>query len=192
MHQRKTRLSLAMILALAATGTFAADAEHEQHHPGTTPLAATATATPAPAVPGMPAGAMPGASAGMPTMGMMQQMMMGQNGMAGHVEGRIAFLKVELKITDAQQPLWKAVVDVMRANATSRGGMPNGMAMMGSPAPLPEKLAMHEKMMAAHLDALSKLRAAVEPLYAAFSPDQKKTADELMIGPMGIMAMEMM
>ena len=128
----------------------------------------------------------------MPMMGMMQQMMMGENGMAGHVEGRIAFLKAELKITDAQQPLWKAVVDVMRANATSRGGMANGMAMMESAATLPDKLAMHEKMMAAHADALRKLRAAVEPLYAAFNPDQKKTADELMIGPMGIMGMRMM
>ena len=37
--------------------------------------------------------------------------MMGQNGMAGHVEGRIAFLKTELKITEAQQPLWDGVAD---------------------------------------------------------------------------------
>src|SRR5712691_10376760 len=116
MHQRKTSLSLAIILAIAA------DAEQEQHHPAATPPAAAAT--PAPAMPGMPTGSMPGAPGGMPMTGMMQ-MMMGQNGMAGHVEGRIAFLKVELKITDAQQPLWKAVVDVMRANATSRGGTPN-------------------------------------------------------------------
>ena len=184
MHQRKTCLSLAMILAVAATGALAADAEHDQHHPGTTPPAVTAT--PTPAMPGMPAGAMPGASAGMPTMGMMQQMMMGQNGMAGHVEGRIAFLKVELKITDAQQPLWKAVVDVMRANATSRGGMLNGMAMMGSATTLPDNLAIREKMMAAHLEQLRRLKAAVEPLYAALTDEQKKTADDLMSGPMGM------
>ncbi len=190
MHQRKICISLVMILALAATGAFAADAEHEQHHPGTTPP--VATATPAPAMPGMPTGSTPGASAGMPMIGMMQQMMMGENGMAGHVEGRIAFLKAELKITDAQQPLWKAVVDVMRANATSRGGTPNGMAMMGLAATLPDKLAMHEKMMATHLDALRKLRAAVEPLYAALNADQKKTADELMIGQMGMLGMRMM
>ena len=48
---------------------------------------------------------MAGAS-GLPMMGMMR--MMGQDGMggmpmmmAGHVEGRLAFLKTELKITDA-------------------------------------------------------------------------------------------
>jgi hypothetical protein len=66
------------------------------------------------------------------------------------------------------------------------------MPMMGSAMTLPDKLAVHEKMMAAHLDGLRKLKAAIEPLYAAFNADQKKTADELMIGPMGIMGMGMM
>lgn len=122
----------------------------------------------------------------------MMQMMMGQNGMAGHVEGRIAFLKTELKITDAQQPLWNAVADAIRANAKATSGMPNGMPMMGSAATLPDKLATHERMMTIHLDALRKLKAAVEPLYAALNTDQKKAADELMIGPMGIMGMGMM
>ena len=175
MDQRKTCLSLALALALAATGAFAADADHDQHHPGTTPPAAAAT----------PTTAMPGASAGMPMMVMMQ-MMMGQNGMAGHVEGRIAFLKTELKITDAQQSLWTTVADTMRANAKGMSGMPNGMPMMGSATTLPDKLAMHEKMMATHLDGLRKLKAAVEPLYASLNADQKKAADELMIGPMGM------
>jgi len=46
--------------------------------------------------------------------------------------------------------------------------------------------------MAAHLDSLRKLKVAVEPLYAALSADQKKTADELMVGPMGMMGMGMM
>ena len=50
-----------------------------------------------------------------PMMGMMQ-MMTGEHGMGGmcmmmaamadHVEGRLAFLKAELKISDAQRPLW--------------------------------------------------------------------------------------
>jgi len=31
--------------------------------------------------------------------------MMGHNAIAGHIEGRIAFLKTELRITDAQQTL---------------------------------------------------------------------------------------
>src|SRR5207248_7156814 len=130
-----TWLSFATAVALAATGAFAADAEHDQHHPGTTPPATAAT--PSPGMAGMPMGSMPGSSGNMPTMGMMQ-MMMGQNGMAGHVEGRIAFLKTELKITDAQQSLWTTVADTMRANAKGMSGMPNGMPMMGSATTLPD------------------------------------------------------
>jgi LTXXQ motif family protein len=45
---------------------------------------------------------------------------------------------------------------------------------------------------AAHLEALRKLKSAIDPLYAALSDEQKKTADQLMVGPMGIMGMGMM
>jgi len=119
--------------------------------------------------------------------------MMGQNGMAGHVEGRIAFLKTELKITDAQQPLWNPVADAIRANAKDMAEvMPMMRSTMQPSSTLPDKLAAREKVMTAHLEALRKLKAAVEPLYAALSDDQKKTADQLMIGPMGMMGMGMM
>jgi hypothetical protein len=74
----------------------------------------------------------------------------------------------------------------MRANATSRIGMLNGMAMMGSATTLPDNLAIRDKMMAAHLEQLRRLKAAVEPLYAAFNDEQKRTADELMSAPMGM------
>jgi hypothetical protein len=138
----------------------------------------------------MPGGPMGGAGE-MPMMGMMR-MMMGQDGMgmmAGHAEGRIAFLKAELKITDAQLPLWNAVADVIRANAKGMSEMMPGGMMGGrqSAATLPEKLALREKMMSAHLEALRKFKAAVDPLYAALSDEQKKTAGELLMGPMGMM-----
>ena len=154
----------AVILALAVTPTFAQQPEHQQHHPGETPPAAEMRG------PGMPGGGMAGMSM-----------------MAGHVEGRLAFLKTELKITDAQLPLWNAVADVIRANAKTMGGMGDGMMGDMQTSTLPEKLAAREKMMTAHLEALRKLKAAVDPLYAALSDEQKKTADELLIGPMGMM-----
>ena len=188
MHHRKTCFLLAMAMALGATGALAAEAEHEQHHPGTTPPAA---ANPAPSMPGMPMAGMLGDSGNIPTMAMMQ-MMMGQNGMAGHVEGRIAFIKAELKITDAQQPLWAAVAEAMRANAKGMADMPHGMAMMGGSGTLPERLAAREKAITAHLDGIRRLRTAFDPLSAALSADQKKAADGLMIGPMGVMGMGMM
>jgi hypothetical protein len=179
--------SLALILALMAGPALAQQKEHEQHHPGDTPPTANMES------PGMPGGAMAGAG-GMPMMGMMR-MMMGQDGMgmmAGHVEGRLAFLKTELKITDAQLPLWNAVADAIRANAKGVSETMSGGMMASSPtATLPEKLALREKMMTAHLEALRNFKAAVDLLYAGLSPEQKKTADELLMGPMGMMGMMM-
>lgn len=174
MIQRKTLAAMAVIVGLTVAPALAAD---DQHHP----------AGPA-AGRDMPHGAMSGMSGGMPGMmgsggGMMMRMMQ------GHVEGRLAFLKTELKITDAQLPLWNAVAEAIRANAKSGTEMMEGMAgaMMGQGANLPARLAAREKMMTARLEALRKLKSAVDPLYAALSDDQKKTADELLMSPMGMM-----
>ena len=177
MLQRKMLTLIAVIAALAAAPALAQQPQHDEHHP---PAAG----------PGMPGG-MAG-DGDMPMMRMMR-MMMGRDGMAmmgamaRHVEGRLAFLKTELKITDAQLPLWNPVADAMRANAKSMGDMAGGMMGGSQTATLPDKLAMREKMMTAHLEALRRFKAAVDPLYAALSDEQKKTADELMIGPMGMM-----
>ena len=178
MRPLKVCASSALILALMAVPVLAQQQEHEQHHPGETPPAAGMQAM---------SGNQMGGAGGM--MGMMR-MMMGQDGMgmmAGYVEGRLAFLKTELKITDAQLPLWNAVADAIRANAKSMSEIMSGGMMGGSQtAALPEKLALHEKMMTAHLEGLRRLKTAVDPLYAALSPEQKKTADELVMGPMGM------
>ena len=93
-----------------------------------------------------------------------------------------------LQITDAQLPLWNAVADAIRTNANTMSAMmPGGMMGNGQTATLPDKLALREKMMTAHLEALRQFKAAVDPLYAALSPEQKKTADQLLMGPMGMM-----
>jgi hypothetical protein len=68
--------------------------------------------------------------------------------------------------------------------------MPHGM--MGRSGTLLEKLAAREKAMSAQLDGIRRLGTAFDPVYAALSADQKKTADALMIGPMGVMGMGMM
>jgi len=179
MLQRRVCASFVVILALVAAPVLAQQQQHEQHHPDTAPSA------------GMPQG-MPGGAGGMPMM----RMMTGQDGMAGlgmmtatagHVEGRLTFLNAELKITEAQLPLWNAVADAIRANAKGMTEMMSGGMMGASQATtLPGKLATREKMMTVHLDALHRFKAAVEPLYAALSDEQKKTADELLLGPMGM------
>jgi LTXXQ motif family protein len=144
----------------------------------------------------MPMGGRQGAAGNMPMMGMMRGMRMdGGMGMmsagAGHVEGRIAFLKTELKITDAQMPLWNAVAEAMRANAKTVADMHSEMMGGGQTATFPERLAAREKRLAEQLDATRKLKTAADPLYAAFSEEQKKTADELITGMCGGMMMSM-
>jgi hypothetical protein len=185
MRHVKICASLVMLVLVAGPAFAQQPQDHEQHHPPGTP--------PAAADPGMSGGMMSGAG-GMPMMSIMR--MTGEDGMSGmpmmaamsgHVEGRLAFLKTELKITDAQLPLWNAVADAIRVNAKTMGGMAEGMMGGTQTSTLPEKLAAREKMITAHLEALRKFKAAVDPLYAALSDEQKKTADELLIGPMGMM-----
>jgi LTXXQ motif family protein len=66
-------------------------------------------------------------------------MMMSQGGMsimAKHIEGRLAFLKTELKITDAQLPLWNAFAQAMRDDASTMQAMPHPMMGMNEAATL--------------------------------------------------------
>jgi hypothetical protein len=133
-----------VVLGLVALPALAQQQEPEQHHPP----AASPTATAAPSG-GTSGRSMPGMG-GVPMMGMMRMMMgPGRQGQyaddGGHVEGRLAFLKTELKITDAQLPLWNAVADAIRANAKSMGEMSGEMMGSSQTSTLPDKLAMRGK-----------------------------------------------
>ena len=107
-------------------------------------------------------------------------------GMVQHVEGRIAFLRTELKITDDQSAQWNAFADALRANARRMTEM-HGMMGQGASPSAPERLDHMEKMMAGMLEAARSTKAALAPLYAVLSDEQKKTADTLLQGPMGMM-----
>lgn len=211
-------LMLAGALLIAAPG-YADDAHHPPEAQPVAPPAAAPAPPPAAAAPvpggpqGMPGQGMPGQ--GMPGSGMMGMMgqggicMMGSGdpgmGMMGgagpgamamgqmmdpaRIERRIAFLKAELGITDAQQPLWNALADALRANRATMGDMQQMMAAQDGGAPtLLQLIESHERMLAVRLEAVRRLRAALGPLYAAFDETQKRTADQLMmLGAMGPM-----
>ncbi len=120
-------------------------------------------------------------------MPMMNMMMRGRGG-AEHIEGRLAYIKAELKITDAQAPQWNAFADATRSNAKSMSEMRDVMmARQGAPGTLPERLALEDKAVSAHLAALKKTTEAVTKLYGVLSDDQKKTADSIIVGPMGML-----
>ena len=121
------------------------------------------------------------------------RMMHGGDGMGmmpfDHIEGRIAFQKAELGITDAQLPQWNAFADAMRNGAK---GMQTAMAtamQAGMPATAPARMDAMVQMMSAHLDAMKATTTASKALYAVLTDAQKKTADELMAEhPMGMRA----
>jgi hypothetical protein len=118
----------------------------------------------------------------------MTTMMSARSGMMeSHIEGRIAALKTDLKITEAQVPLWARFADAMRAAGKSMNGASRSMMQPDGTATLPTRLETQEAMLANHLASLKAMKEALDPLYGSFSDEQKKIADGLMIGPMGMM-----
>lgn len=103
---------------------------------------------------------------------------------------RVAALKTELKITDAQMPAWNKFADAVLAAAKSMDEsmqsmhkhMESGMTMS-----LPEQVSHRLQMMTSRVAAMQSIKDALDPLYATFSDEQKKIADKLKIGPMGVM-----
>jgi hypothetical protein len=127
-----------------------------------------------------------------PDMGHMMHGMMAQHGAMGmpfeHVEGRLAFLKAELKIADAQMPQWEKFAESVRSVARTVKGMMQQMMQGGArPTSAPALLDDYEKMLTLRLDAVRTIKAAFDPLYAALADEQKKVADVLLTSPMGLM-----
>ncbi len=198
---KSTMLASMLLLAVPALA-------NEAHHPGASADAPPAASAEKPE--GSDMGKTTGSmmtggpmSNGMMSDGMMKMMMdmmAGGNGPMGqmmspeHVEGRIAFLSTELKLTETQRPLWNAVAEALRANARESKDMMTGMrtAMMksmdsasGSPV---ERIELHEKMLSTRLEGLHRLKAALEPFYASLDETQKALADKLLVpAPMGMM-----
>jgi hypothetical protein len=134
--------------------------------------------------------------------GQMGHGMMGQHGMMGgkrggfmcgrmssHIEGRLAFLKAELKITPDQESLWNDYAAAVRDNAKTIGERCAGMmGASGDKAPsLPERLDVQEDFMASRLEGLRAVGKALKPLYAALSDEQKQLADQFIKSSTGMM-----
>jgi len=101
-----------------------------------------------------------------------------------HVEGRIAFVKTELGITEAQMTVWNAYADALRAAAKQHTGMMGGMDPNRATA-MPARMDMMTTMMTTRLEAMKTTGAEAKALYAALSDAQKKLADDLLVSPMG-------
>jgi hypothetical protein len=207
-----TRLTMATALTVAALAVPAwaqAPAEHDHSHSGETEKSAPANPAPGPATAAPQAGVgmmndmknMMSSMSAMHSTGMMQMMGMmgrGTDGMAtiDRIEGRIAFLRAELKITDAQADAWTGFADALRANARKLAEVRATMMPKpgdGQPAStLSARLDQQEQWLATRLDGTRAMKSAFAKLNEALSDDQKKTANDLLAPHMGMEAMAMM
>ena len=101
-----------------------------------------------------------------------------------YLDGRIAFLKAELKITPDQEAAWNEYADAMRTNSQTmismRGTMMQMFGNKGQNRSVVDMLNFRIEAMKARLETLEELKPATEKLYKALSDTQKQKADEIL------------
>ena len=107
---------------------------------------------------------------------------------AAAVEGHLAALKVELKITPEQDSAWQAFTAKARQQAdgmaAQRAQMFAQMSATGQTAP--DRLAQRTEHAKHRIASMESITAAVNELYGVLTPEQKAIADQqLARGPMG-------
>lgn len=134
---------------------------------------------------GMGRGMMDGWGWGGPMMGY------SPDAMLDRIDGRLAYMKTELKITDAQAAAWDELAKVIRDTAETHNALMREMmtdVRSGEflKKPLPERLTVQQTHMEARLEQIKAVRAAVDKFYALLDDDQKKTADDIVLPSMGM------
>jgi len=115
----------------------------------------------------------------------MMGMMMGADA-STFAEGRIAFLKAELAISDAQKAAWEAYAAALKKNLQGMQAMRQTMMNVTEAKTPVERLDAHIAAMDGRLASLKEVKPALAALYVALSEEQKKKADQILTG-MGCM-----
>lgn len=115
----------------------------------------------------------------------------GPDAMLDRIDGRLAFLKTELKITEAQAAAWDSFAQAVRTTAEAHNSqMRSMMDEMRDGGlfkkPLPERLTYQQNMMETHLEQIKTVRSAIDALYAVLDDTQKKSADDIVLPMMGM------
>ncbi len=101
-----------------------------------------------------------------------------------YLDGRVAFLKAELKITPDQEAAWNEYADAMRTNSQTMISMHGTMMQMfgnsGQTRSVVDMLNFRIEAMKARLETLEELKPATEKLYDALSDAQKQKADQIL------------
>jgi hypothetical protein len=130
---------------------------------------------------------MMGQGHGMMGMGGMCPMMgmMGRGEHTSYTAGRIAFLKAELGITEAQQEAWAAFSAALEKHFDAMGGKHQSMMPAVTSKTPVERLDAHLQAMQTHQNALQELKSPLIRLYELLDANQKKKADALLPAVIG-------
>jgi Cache 3/Cache 2 fusion domain/LTXXQ motif family protein len=104
-----------------------------------------------------------------------------QSDLDARVEGRLAYAKALLGITDSEAPAWKAYEDVSRANVRSLEAAQRAMIDAERTGSVIDRMHAQTAMMQAQLDARKALLPATEALYKALTPEQRERADVVLL-----------
>lgn len=126
---------------------------------------------------------------GMMTMMMGRHAMMGEMGVGDRLEGRIAFVRAELRIADNQQAQWNAFADALRAAARQvrEARAPAAPGAASPPPGLTARLDQYQRALTVRLEAVRSIRPTLEQLYAVLTDDQKSTLEQLAPMHIGMM-----
>lgn len=142
-------------------------------------LAAAGIGTTLPVTPSLAQPAAPGASTAAPAPER-QERMREMRMPSRHIEGRLAFLHTELKITDAQKPQWDRLAQVMRDNAKAMDQLVEQRRGGGDrDASAADRLDQRARFAEVRAASAKSFAEAFRPLYDSFSDEQKKTANDL-------------
>jgi LTXXQ motif family protein len=119
---------------------------------------------------------------GMMRGGMMGKGMMGKGMMHSRpmMEARLAYIKADLDITDAQTDAWNAYADAVRSGHSAMESAREDMMKASESGNAVERMDARIEVAQAKLDNLKALKPATETLYDALTDDQKKKADGLL------------
>ena len=127
-----------------------------------------------------PMGQMGAGMMGAGDMGMMGPGMHGMMDFGPMMEGRLAYTKAELGITDSQTAAWDDYTKAVKARATTMQSVRTSMMEAMQAGSAMARLDARITAMGSMLDSLKALKPATEALYNTLSDDQKKKADLLL------------
>src|SRR5262249_52070609 len=104
-----------------------------------------------------------------------------QSDLDARVEGRLAYAKTLLGITEDQAPAWKAYEDVSRNNVKSLQAAHQAVMSAEQSGSVMDRMHAQTGQMQARLDARKALQPVTESLYNVLTPEQRERADAVLL-----------